>query len=239
MISIDFWNTLVEAETGGEVRRNVRIAAVREVAGKYNDDITTEEYDKAKRTASEKFHDIWLNDHRTPQTIVLVKSILDYLSIPANEKEQSYLVDAFEESLWEGPPQLAEDARQIIPKLAQRHPLTLISDTMYSPGRVLRTYLEQLGLRQYFQGFVFSNEIGVSKPDPKAYQEALKATNSTFEKSWHIGDRIDTDITGAKQVGMGAILFTQFARHDDANHDPAPDHICDSWEQVWKIIQAS
>ena len=239
MISIDFWNTLVEAETGGEVRRNVRIQAVREVAGKYNDDISTEEYDQAKRTASDKFHRIWLNDHRTPQTIVLVKSILDHLDIPANEKEQAYLVDAFEESLWEGPPQLASGARQIIPKLAVRHPLTLISDTMYSPGRVLRTYLDQLGLKQYFQGFVFSNEIGVSKPDPKAYHEALSATDSTFEQSWHIGDRMDTDITGAKQVGMGAILFTQFVRYDDSNHDLAPDHICDSWEHVWKIIEAS
>lgn len=237
MISIDFWNTLVQAETGGEVRRNIRIEAVREVASKYNDGISTDEYDKAKRIASDKFHKIWLNDHRTPETIVLVQSILNHLDIPATEKEQQYLVTAFEESLWEGPPELADGARDIIPKLAEQHALTIISDTMYSPGRVLRTYLERADLFQYFSGFVFSNETGVSKPDPKAYEQALKTTNSSFKQSWHIGDRVDTDVSGAKNVGMGAILFTEFTQYSDDDLNPAPDHICQDWNQVWDTLR--
>jgi len=238
MISIDFWNTLVQAETGGQTRRNVRIAAVREIASKYNDDISADEYDKAKSIASEKFHHIWLNHQRTPETIELVKSILDYLDIAASSTEQDYLVTQFEESLWEGPPQLAEGTQDIIPQLADRYPLTLISDTMYSPGRVLREYLKRAGLHKYFKGFVFSNETGVSKPNPKAYKQALEATGSTFDKSWHIGDRLDTDITGAKEVGMGAILFTEFTQYDDT-HDPSPDFICHNWQQVWDILQST
>lgn len=58
MISIDFWNTLVHDETGGNIRREVRIKALREVASNYTDHISDEDYNKAKRAASEHFHQI-------------------------------------------------------------------------------------------------------------------------------------------------------------------------------------
>lgn len=235
MISIDFWNTIVESESGGETRRKVRIEAVQKIAANYRNNISSEEFDHAKKVASEKFHDIWLNRQRTPETIKLVNSMLDYLEIPASKEEQTFLVKQFEESLWEAPPQIAEGAKEIIPRLANRYSLALISDTMYSPGRVIRKYLEQEGLEQYFQSFVFSNETGFSKPDPRAYHQALDATESTIEQSWHIGDRIDTDITGAKKVGMQAILFTNFTQYNNAL-SPAPDHNCKNWEEVGKLL---
>lgn len=236
MISIDFWNTIVEAESRGEMRRKVRIEAVREIASNYNDDITLEEFKKAKRFASDKFHNIWLNQHKTPTTYELVGYVLDHLNITATEKEQQYLTKQFEESLWEGPPKLSAGVKEIIPQLAQQYSLAIISDTMYSPGHILRKFLEEKELSSYFQSFIFSDETGYSKPDPRAYHQALNATGSTIEKSWHIGDRMDTDITGAKDVGMQAVLFTNFVQYDKGQQDPQPDHICRNWEEVANLL---
>lgn len=236
MISIDFWNTIVEAESHGEIRRKVRIEAVREIASNYNEEITLKEFKEAKRFASERFHNIWLNQHQTPTTHELVGYVLDHLNIKATEKEQQYLTKKFEESLWEGPPKLSSGVNEIIPQLARQHSLAIISDTMYSPGHVLRKFLEEKELSSYFKSFIFSDEAGYSKPDPRVYHQALDATDSTIEKSWHIGDRMDTDITGAKEIGMQAVLFTNFVQYDEGQYNHQPDHICKNWEEVANLL---
>jgi putative hydrolase of the HAD superfamily len=236
MISIDFWNTIVDSESRGKIRRKVRIDAVREIAANYDNSITLEEFDKAKRIASDKFHNIWLNQQRTPTSHDLARYVLDYLDISATEKEHEYLATAFEESLWEGPPELSEGVEDIIPQLARQHSLAIISDTMYSPGRILRMYLKEKGLSSYFQSFIFSDETGFSKPDPRAYHQALDATEGTIKQSWHIGDRVDTDITGAKEVGMRTVLFTNFIQYDDGQYDPQPDYVCKNWKEVGNLL---
>ncbi len=237
MVTIDFWNTLVKAETGGGARREMRINALREVADRYDKELSPEDIDEAKKLASEEFDEIWFNEQRTPTSTELVRTILSHLDLSTTDREKEYLVEQFEESLWVGPPQLADDAGQVISELASRYAIGLISDTMYSPGRVLRKYLEKRGLIDYFDGFVFSDETGYSKPNPKAFSQLLEQSGSSPEYSWHIGDLLMTDIKGAKQSGMNAILFSEFSSpdlHKDVTEEP--DHICRSWLEIQKIL---
>lgn len=237
MVSIDFWDTLVKAETGGKARRNARLEAICEIADTHVNNLPLEQVEEANRQVSVEFNRVWFNQQRTPTTGELVGDILNHLGIPATKKELEYLVKKFEESIWVGPPQLAEGADEILPALADRYYLSLISDTMYSPGRVIRQFLAGHNLFDCFSGFVFSDEEGYSKPNPKAFKLMLDKTGSKAGDSYHVGDLFKTDIKGAKQVGMNAILYTGHSgTGQTSEEDIRPDYICKSWKEVGELL---
>lgn len=239
MVSIDFWDTLVDANVGGKKRREIRHDALCEISKEYVGNLPTAQIEAASNEASEEFNRIWFNEHRTPQAEELVSHVLNNLGIPATNKELEYLVGQFEESLLEGPPAILDGAKSAIQSLAEHYRVTLISDTMYSPGRVIRKFLQEQELLDYFDAFLFSDEAGFSKPNPKAFEKMLDDTGCKAEESYHIGDRINTDISGAKSVGMKAILFTGISKKSNGSDDQKelkPDYICGNWAEVKEIL---
>lgn len=237
LLSIDFWDTLVIAHTGGKKRKQVREQALHKVASEYVENLSESEIASADRKASEEFYRIWFNEQRTPASREMIKLILQQLGIPATSKDLEYLVEVYEESFWEGPPELLPDAKESITELSGAYKLALISDTMYSPGRVLRKYLEQHELLDLFDSFLFSDEAGYSKPQTKAFRQMLDATGCRAEASYHIGDRLNTDIKGAREAGMKSILFTGVSeKGSEEAGDVQPDHRCGSWKEVKSLL---
>jgi putative hydrolase of the HAD superfamily len=223
MVSVDFWDTLVRADSNGEKRTDARIAALREVSRRYGVEPTDEAIKEARRHVSRAFDEEWFGKQRTQTTGKLVQGMLDALAIPANPAEVDQLTEAFRESLFLGPPEPAEGVREALANISLYFRLAIISDTMFSPGSVIRRYLEQVELLQYFDAFAFSDELGVSKPHRKAFESVLQATGARPEDSWHVGDMLKTDIRGAKSLGMHAILYTGFAGGYDQTGSPDPD----------------
>lgn len=239
MVSIDFWDTLVDAAVGGKKRRKIRFEALCEVSSEYVTELPTAQIESATKEAAEEFNRIWFNQQRTPKTEELVKNILNALGIPATKKEMDYLVKKFEESLLAGPPAVLDGARDTIASLSGEYRITLISDTMYSPGRVIRNFLQEHSFLEHFDSFLFSDEVGYSKPNPKAYHRMLEETGCVAEESYHIGDRLNTDVAGAKKVGMNAILFTGIAMKSDGTDGTdktKPDYECASWQEVGQLL---
>lgn len=239
MVSIDFWDTLVDAAVGGKERRKIRFDALCEISGEYVTELPSAQIDAATKEAAEEFNRIWFNQQRTPKTEELVNTILNTLGIPATKKEMDFLVKEFEESLLEGQPAVLDGAKETIASLSGEYQLTLISDTMYSPGRVIRNFLEEHSLLEHFDSFLFSDEAGYSKPNPKAYHRMLEDTGCLAEESYHIGDRLNTDIAGAKKVGMRAVLFTGVSMKSNGSDEAdnaKPDYECASWQEVGQLL---
>ena len=65
----------------------------------------------------------------------------------------------------------------------------------------------KLGLGQYIDGIVTSEEAGTEKPDRKVFDLCMEKAGVKPEESIFIGDSIAHDVKGAQNVGMPVILY--------------------------------
>jgi putative hydrolase of the HAD superfamily len=100
-----------------------------------------------------------------------------------------------------GPP-LMEDS--FFAGLAKNYALWALSDTC----ALHVTHLwPAYGPLRHFRGGVFSNDVGVMKPAEKMYRTVVERAGVAPEKCFYTDDR-QTNVDGAKAVGLDAALFT-------------------------------
>jgi putative hydrolase of the HAD superfamily len=97
--------------------------------------------------------------------------------------------------------------------------LGLVSNITLLPPLV-REDLDRMSLGSRLDATVFSSEVGVRKPDPRIFREALERLGSDPAETVFVGDRLYDDISGAQAVGMRAILTRQFRHEDDPDYEP-------------------
>ena len=75
---------------------------------------------------------------------------------------------------------------------------------------------EMLGLTQFFDHFVMSTHFGFRKPDPRLFEIACSLMGIPSSEAVYIGNDLEKDVIGAKQIGMQAILLD---RNQNQLHD--------------------
>ena len=104
----------------------------------------------------------------------------------------------------------------------------IICDIGLTPSLVVRQLLARHMLLELFDDMAFSDDVGVYKPDPAIFTQALAGLGETdFSRGAHIGDRRRTDVAGALAVGMTAVRYN--AIFDDLAPDtPEADVVIDN-----------
>jgi HAD superfamily hydrolase (TIGR01662 family) len=92
--------------------------------------------------------------------------------------------------------------------------LGLVSNAAYRP-RLMTQQLAALGLRDSFDGVTFSSEVGLRKPHPEIYLDALRKVGIEAERTLFVGDRVREDILGPQRLGMRAVLTREWRQEDD------------------------
>ena len=81
--------------------------------------------------------------------------------------------------------------------------------------------LAACGLRDYFDTIILSEDAGANKPSPAYFDYALSVAGAARETTLMIGDNLQTDILGALNAGIDAMLFNRWnVETDDAPKAP-------------------
>ncbi len=133
-------------------------------------------------------------------------------------------IDA-EHEVWRPAHRMLAAAQALLESLRNRGLKTgLVANAWPEPARVLRADLERAGLAHLLDVAVFSDEAGAEKPAPAIFLQALDALGVAPEAAMFVGDRLDTDVQGAADLGMSTVQALWF-RADDASAGVEPDFL--------------
>ena len=129
-----------------------------------------------------------------------------------------------------------DGARATLERLRERGVRrALICDTGFTPGRVVRDLLDRHGLLAQLEVLAFSDEVGVPKPHPQMFRAALDGLAVETPGAVHVGDLLQTDVAGAREVGMASVRMRW--PNDDARDLPEADAVADSHAHLLEILE--
>jgi len=238
-LTFDLWATLIDSPRRGSLARHrYRVAALQGAladAGAIRDEETIT---AAMMEEWAHYKVVWREESRTmrnPERVHWLTVALEAPSLP--DDAVLNVAQAFDDSLWEGPPGLSDGAIAELEAIRARGlRLGLISDTSFSTGRTLRRLLANHGLLEHFDVLTFSDEIGRSKPHARPFELTLEALAvSSPGDVIHVGDNEHTDITGARMMGMRTVRFTGCVGGDDAA-DSQADAVIDALPRLLQLL---
>ncbi|NLE44485.1 MAG: HAD family hydrolase [Chloroflexi bacterium] len=231
-ITFDFWGTLYQDTLG----QDERVLWLQEVFTEHSQPRSLEEVAAARDRAWAVQERVWLEEHRSISAADWLHLATDSLGVQLPEAVLSetarYLEDFY---LVRGTrPRPIDGVQDVVPRLAQRYRLGLISDTGLTPGRVLRQVMDDDGLLTHFGVLTFSDETGVTKPIAEVFLRTLAVLGVTPETAAHIGDLPETDLTGARAVGMRSVLFLGKSQREDGR--PLADGVFEDYRELENLL---
>ncbi len=240
-ITFDLWDTVfvddsdeLKRRVAGRLtkydeRRQLVYNAVNRASLKAFEEIKT-----AYDSVDADFRNVWHNEFITWTVKERLIKILDKLSVRIPEQEIHDLINIHETMELEFSPNIISGVAEAIKNLKGKYKLGVISDAIFSPGWALTKLLEKYDLKDCFSTFIFSDEIGNSKPHKSVFRNAWESMEIEPSEMVHIGDREHNDIRGAHQFGVKAILCT--AAIDRGSNNTEADAVFSDYKGLFTIL---
>ena len=240
-VTFDLWDCLFIDDTDEPKRAAAGLppkpAARRELVHAYlsrHGTIERGAVDLAYDVADAAFRKVWHDQHVTWTVCERLGVLLAGLKRELPEPEFAELIRLHEDMELVHSPDPVPGAREALQALRDTYPLIIVSDAIFSPGRALRELLRRAGMFECFGAFVFSDEMGWSKPAPQVFHAAAEAAGCDVAELVHIGDRPHNDIGGPHVVGARGVLLTAAKNRPLEGH--TPDAVCDDYSKLASIL---
>ena len=96
-----------------------------------------------------------------------------------------------------------------LPAVRGLHEAGLRVGVISNMGAELSHLVEDAGLGGYVDVCVSSAEAGVTKPHPAIFKWGLARVGVDAEEAVHVGDGYDSDVVGARNAGMHAVMLVR------------------------------
>ena len=125
-------------------------------------------------------------------------------------------------------------AKKLIRRIKEHCKLGLVSNFTYAP--VVYASLRKLGINQFFNTVLVSDENGWRKPHKRIFQDALRRLQVSAKQAVFIGDSPIEDIKGAQAAEMKTVfVLSQFYSFKDLYESrQKPDFIVGDLREIYK-----
>jgi len=212
-ITVDFWGTLLLDPPSSDNRYKARrLRDFENILAGAGTPVSAAALDRAYEASAVHLSRIWAKHRDVPVTDhvrAIVGAVNSAMAARLPADVLAALVDAYARPALLVPPAVDEGALKALSALREEgYTLAVVSNTMRTPGATLRKVLERYGLLRCFAHTVFSDEVGVRKPDPAIFLGALRAVGGDPATAIHVGDDGMLDVGGARAAGMRVIQVT-------------------------------
>ena len=108
----------------------------------------------------------------------------------------------------------------VLPTLKTLKEQNLIMGLLTNLDSDMESICLQLGLKPYLSFIITSGEVGADKPHPPIFQGALQQAGVDAAAAVHVGDQYQTDVIGARGVGITPVLLDRYQLYPEVDDCP-------------------
>jgi len=232
-VGFDFFGTLVEAEADWE---DCVLSMCRHLRGcgyEFADSAFISNY----RAAAVEYRKTRREDLREVNNCVWVADTLRRMSFEA-EPSSPHIISAVERYFSPWQLSVAPDAHGVLRRLQGKFKIALVSN--FTDSAFLHRCLDKLGIEGFFDSVIDSDSVGWRKPHPEIFKRFLELSGARAEEAVFIGDDLESDIGGAKNAGIRAVLLTRPGRAHSRQEgsEVRPDRVVSSLSEFGEMLLA-
>ena len=127
---------------------------------------------------------------------------------------------------------------EVLGSLKKKFKLAIVSNTLTWGDREVTRALRRKNLTKYFDAIVTSVDAGSRKPQDAIFKKALDELEANPRETVMVGDRVDTDISGANRIGITSILCRWNDRYPliIENDVDLPDYVIGSIKELPTLL---
>ena len=223
-VTFDVWETMLFEKGGeGEQRNLTRCRNLSQALNRLGVEASFEQVTVAFDKTVAMLLRTW-KENKDLTHVDQLRAIVKFASRNTAKLKKEWLrelSDAYVSPIYRIPPYLNPDVPAVLESLRGEKKIGIVCNTGITPGFALKEFLSKQGIAAFFDAMIFSDEVGIRKPEPEIFRLAARKLGVKPSEAVHIGDNVKCDVWGAKLAGFKAIHLSGMEGRDKvAENDP-------------------